>query len=85
VARGDAAVNGRKTEQRITQRPLALTLRFDPNQWLTRVDLAELTALDDDRDGHVSLPAQSQPYEAILQGMTSRSPPAFLWQRERED
>ncbi len=79
VARGDAAVNGRKTEQRITQRPHTLTLRFDPNQWLTRVDLTELTALDEDGDGHVSLPADSQPYEAILQGMTARFPPAFIW------
>ena len=79
VARGDAAVNGRKTEQRISRGPLTLTLRFDANQWLTRVDLAELRALDDDGDGRVSLPADSQPYEAILQGMTARFPPAFVW------
>lgn len=80
---GDAAVNGRKTEQRISKTPLSLTLRFDPNQWLTRIQLAELSALDDDHDGQLELPADSQPYEAILQGMTARFPPAFVWEEAR--
>jgi hypothetical protein len=82
LAPGDAAVNGRKSQQRIGKKPLALSLRFDPNQWLTRIQMAALSALDDDHDGQISLPPDSQPYEAILQGMTARFPPAFIWAEE---
>jgi hypothetical protein len=76
---GDAAVNGRKTEQRIDAEPPTLTLQLDANSWLARVRMAELLALDEDGDGQVTLTPDSQPYEAILQGMTARTPPSFVW------
>jgi hypothetical protein len=79
LAAGDAAVNGRKTEQRIGKAPLSLTLQLDANAWLARVRIEELVALDEDGDGRVTLRPDSQPYEAILQGMTARNPLAFVW------
>jgi hypothetical protein len=79
LAPGDAAVNGRKTEQTIGKEPLALTLRIDPNDWLSRIRAEDLRALDADGDGQVLLTSDSQPYEAILQGMTARYPPQFVW------
>jgi hypothetical protein len=82
LAPGDAAVNGRRTEQTLGKQPLALTLALDASVWLTRIRSEELSALDEDGDGRVILPADSQPYEAILQGMTAREPPRFLWSEE---
>lgn len=76
---GDAAVNGQKTEQTITRAPLQLTVEVDANLWLARVRLADLFALDEDGDGEVTLPSDSQAYEAILQGLTARYPASLHW------
>lgn len=76
---GDAAVNGLRTEQRIGKQELALTLVLDANTWLSRIQIDALSALDTDGDGRVTLTPDSQPYEAIFQGMTARTPPRLVW------
>jgi hypothetical protein len=81
LSRGDAAVNARRTSVEITASPAPrLIVSLDPYQWLARIDVEELFALDVDADGEVVLGPEDQAYQAIVQGMTNRAPLAFEWE-----
>ncbi len=79
LSAGDAAVNGLKTRRDIGQDTRTLLVVFDPNAWLANVKLERLLELEDE-EGEIKLVRGSQPYEAILQGMTVNTPPALLWE-----
>lgn len=82
LSAGDAAVNGLKTRHTLSQQTQALTVRFDPNAWLRRIKVDGILALTPNADGEVTFEPGSQPYEAIVQGMTANSPPTLLWQKD---
>lgn len=80
VARGGSALQLRLDEHTLAADD-TLTLRFDPGLWLTQVRYTDLVLLDDDQDGHVVIKAGTQPYEAILQAMSTESGlPSFDWE-----
>ena len=79
---GDAAVNGLRTAQRLSDDTRSLTVAFDPNAWLRRIKLARILELPANTDGQVVFEPGSQPYEAILQAMTANAPPTLLWNRD---
>jgi len=76
---GDAAVNGLKTRHELSRNTQSLSVTFDPSAWLTRVKLEKLLEIEDD-DGEIELTIGTQPYEAILQGMTVNNPPVLRWE-----
>lgn len=77
---GDAALNALATSRELRAGD-RLTLRVDPYRWLSRVQVDKLLALDDDGDGQVTLPRDSQAYSAIVLGMTNAAPVALSWDR----
>lgn len=80
---GDAAVNARRTSAELSASPAQrLVVSLDPYRWLERIDVEQLFALDTDGDQMVELKPADQAYQAIVQGMTSRAPPAFEWSSE---
>ncbi len=79
LSAGDAAVNGLRTRHDLTTDTQSLTVLFDPNAWLRRIKLAGILMLEPDEKGEVSFEPGSQPYEAIVQGMTANSPPTLEW------
>ncbi len=76
---GDAAVNGLKTRHELGRQTQTLSIMFDPSAWLTKVKLEKLLEIEDD-GGDIELTVGTQPYEAILQGMTVNSPPVLHWE-----
>lgn len=79
ISRGASAVHGKSEEHQLRESNDALTLQIDAQRWFARIRIEELIALDDDGDGVVTIPAGSQPYEAIVQGMTLNDLPRFVW------
>jgi hypothetical protein len=80
IAPGDAAVNGLRTQHALREGD-RLTVSLDASAWLSRVRVDRLRELDEDGDGRVTLAPGSQPYEAIVQGMTVNAPVRFGWTR----
>ncbi len=75
---GDAAVNGLKTRHELGPDTQTVSVTFDPNAWLMKVKLEKLLEIEHDA-GDIELAVGTQPYEAILQGMTVNSPPVLHW------
>jgi len=78
--RGELTLNAQPTEHEITGQDERLTLVVDANGWVDRLDVDALFALDTDGDGFVTIEPGTTTYDEILQGMLSRSPPAFRWE-----
>ncbi len=82
LSAGDAAVNGLRTRHDLSANTARMSVIFDPNAWLRRVKREALLELVGE-DGEIQLVRGSQPYEAILQGMTVNATPELSWEDGR--
>jgi hypothetical protein len=81
-AAGQSAILGAQVgTHEITGRE-ALTVRFDPSVWLSRLDVERVLALDDEGDGVVVLAPGDPDYEALVIAMSAGSLPSFEWTEE---
>jgi len=80
LSAGDAALNALAT-QRDLKSGDQLRLQVDPYRWLSRINLDKLFALDEDRDGQVTLGEETQAYQALVLGMTNAAPVQLVWSR----